>query len=88
VLGKSLPDEPAQIRQRSAGGLAFLWIRPAQDAGDQGRYLALAQDRSAAAFGMIVETSQPLRVEALDGIAQGLALDPNHSRRIGPAHAL
>jgi hypothetical protein len=37
---------------------------------------------------MIVEPNQPLGIEALDVIAQGLAHDSDHPGCIGPAHAL
>lgn len=81
-------DEAAPIWQRSAGGLALLWIGRAQDAGDKGRFLTFTQRRPTMSLRMIIKPSQPFGVEALDGIAHELALDPDHSRRIGPAHTL
>ena len=52
-------------------------------------FFGLAQYRPApVTFGTIVEAGEPFGVEALDGIAQGLALDPDYARRLSPVHTL
>jgi len=81
-------DEAAQIGQRPSAGLTPVGIRPAQDAIDQNSLLGLAQPLRPVTLGPIHEPGDPFGVEALDGVAQGLALDAGCARGLSPAHAL
>jgi hypothetical protein len=86
ALVEALLNEATQIRQCPGAGLPLRGIRPAQDKVDEHGLLGLAQPLAAVAFGPIDEPGDPLCVEALDGVAQGLALNPSRSRGLSPAH--
>jgi hypothetical protein len=85
-LPEPLLDEAAQVRQRPARWFALLRVRPDQNPVDEHGLLALAQDLRPVAVRAVEEAGETLGVEPDHRVAQRLALNPDRSRRIRPAH--
>jgi hypothetical protein len=81
-------DEAAEVGQPPGAGLALVRVGPAQDMVDQHGLLGLAQPLGPASVRTVDQPRQALGVEAHDGVAQRLTLDPRRPRGLGPAHPI